>query len=238
MEKDTGHNGDSIGRSVDKKTNAGNPKNKLLKEIDIDGSLGDPNSDFARENNGKSVKQEILQDNSRNGKERLVERERVTEREKWFSADRTVKVRETIFEKERFENSGQSGVNDKPRGFRSTTKNDPKENSVVSNNENKGETERLNYHATPKSGYGSLTPQTMQNLSHASGQGQRGQTPGGIEKTMNGGNRKLEQRTIDFKVLEGKEFPKIQQRVTPGSISNTMPLSTHYTMLNHTPAQG
>jgi hypothetical protein len=234
MEKDTGHNADSIGRSVDKKTNGGNPKNKLLKEIDIDGSLGDPNSDFARENHGKSVKQEILHDNSRNGKERLVERERVTEREKWFSADRTVKVRETIFEKERFENSGQSGVHDKPRGFSSTTKNNPKENSVVSN---KGETDRLNYQATPKSGNGTVTPQTMQNLSHAS-HGQRGQTPGGTEKTMNGGNRKLEQRTIDFKVLEGKEFPKIQQRVTPGSISNTMPLSTHYTLLNHTPAQG
>jgi hypothetical protein len=149
MEKDTSHNGDAIRRSVDKKTFGGNPKNKLLKEIDIDGSLGDPNSDFARENNSKSVKQEIIQDNSRNGKERLVERERVTEREKWFSADRTVKVRETIFEKERFENSGQSGVHDKPRGFSSTTKNDPKENSVVSN---KGETDRLNYQATPKSG--------------------------------------------------------------------------------------
>ena len=106
----------------------GNPESKLLKELDIDESIGDPNSDFARETKGKSVKQEILQDNSRNGKDRLVERERVTEREKWFSADRTVKVRETIFEKERFENSGQNGVHDKPQGFSSTTKNNPKEN--------------------------------------------------------------------------------------------------------------
>lgn len=237
MEKDTGHKGDSIRRSVDKKA-GGNPKSKLLKELDIDESIGDPNSDFAKETKGMSVKQEILQDNSRNGKDRLVERERVTEREKWFSADRTVKVRETIFEKERFENSGQNGVHDKPRGFSSTIKNNPKENSVVSNNDNKGETDRLNYHATPKSGYGIVTPQTIQNLSYASGHDQRGQTPGGTDKTMNGGNKKLEQRSIDFKGLESKEFPKIQQRVTPGSISNTMPLSTHYSMLNHTPAQG
>jgi len=156
--------------------------------------------------NGSEKRNNLNKDSKE--KERLVEREKITERERWFTNDNTVKFKEVITEKERFSVEESSNHNNKDnachyrRNYRSPGTRD--------------DHERINIQNTPKS-----------NMAKSNGSNYHSkEKPINNQKDMmvtnnNVNNGSYSNKKNDSKGVTVKDFPKISCRNTPNSGHHT-----------------